>query len=58
MVMLLLTLMVHLPSAPGGQTVSAHEVRLYYSTVSTLLNVTGNADLGSDASDTVTFNAL
>ena len=42
---------------PSGQTVTATGT-FTNSTVSSLLNVTGNADLGSDASDTVTFNAL
>ena len=43
---------------PSGQTVTAPTGTFTNSTVSSLLNVTGNADLGSDASDTVTFNAL
>ena len=41
-----------------GQTVTAPTGTFTNSTVSSLLNVNGNADLGSDASDTVTFNGL
>ena len=42
----------------SGQTISAPAGAFTTSTVSTLLNVTGSADLGSDASDTVSINGL
>jgi len=42
----------------SGQVVSAPAGTFTNATVSTLLNVTGSADLGSDASDTVTINGV
>ena len=42
----------------SGQTVSAPAGAFNNATVSTLLNVTGSSDLGSDASDTISINGL
>ena len=41
-----------------GQTIAATAGSFTNATVATLLNVTGNADLGSDASDTVSIKGL